>query len=54
MRRERFKFVEPNLTKEELAKMKMRATRQREEVFAILRANLGILNLPMELVDDLI
>ena len=34
--------------------MKMSATRQREEVFAILRASLSRLNLPMDLVDDLI
>ena len=34
--------------------MKMSATRQREEVLAILRASLSGLNLPMDLVDDLI
>jgi CRP/FNR family transcriptional regulator, cyclic AMP receptor protein len=34
--------------------MKMSANRQREEVFAILRASLSHLNLPMDLVDDLI
>ena len=34
--------------------MKMSATRQREEVFTILRASLSRLNLPMDLIDDLI
>jgi len=48
-------FIDPNPTKQGVSqKMKTNLTRQREEVFTILRASLSRLNLPVDLVEELI